>query len=76
MTHTPVFLRNGEAATVTGRINVAPFALLGRRNSGTLEMWQEQGEWREDGREHPLDIVSFVTPGGGLVALKENQPPQ
>lgn len=71
---TPVFLRNGQTAHVTGRVNVPPFALVGRQNGGQLELWQEDGEWREDGAAHPLDIVSLVTPSGQLVALKGQSP--
>ncbi len=71
---TPVFLRNGATAHVTGRVDVAPFALVGRQPSGVLELWQEDGQWREDGAEHPLDIVSLVTPSGQLVALKGGSP--
>jgi hypothetical protein len=71
---TPVFLRNGKAAHVTGRVNVAPFSLIGRQSSGQLELWKEDGEWREDGAPHPLDIVSIVTPSGILVSLEGQSP--
>jgi len=71
---TPVFLRNGTAARVTGRAHVPPFTLVGRQASGVLELWREDGEWREDGAQHPLDIVSLVTPSGQLVALKGQSP--
>lgn len=72
MNVTPVFLRNGEAAKVLGRVAVRPFALVGRRGGGTgeLELWQESGAWREDGAEHPLDIVSLVLADGQIVQLK------
>ncbi|MBL9187896.1 MAG: hypothetical protein JNK23_10480 [Opitutaceae bacterium] len=75
MNATPVFLRNQESATVLGRAQVPPFALVGRRSNGVLELWQESGAWREDGAEHPLDIVGLVTPSGQLVSLKAGGSP-
>ena len=74
MNGTPVFLRNQESATVLGRTHVTPFALVGRRGNGVLELWQEGGQWREDGSQHPLDIVGLVTPSGQLVALQGGSP--
>lgn len=72
---TPVFLRNQEAATVIARVTGPwPFALMGRRANGVLELWQESGAWRDDGAEHPLDIVGHVTPSGQLVAHQGGSP--
>lgn len=59
----PVFLRCGLAATLTGAGPVAGFALLGRLSDGTLELWDARGRWREDGADHPLDIVSILQDG-------------
>jgi len=76
MKGTPVFLRGGQAAHVTGRVTGPwPFALIGRMADGDrLELWQENGRWRDDGAEHPLDIVSVVTPGGAVMAFAGESP--
>lgn len=76
MNPTAVFLRCGKAAHVTGRVTGPwPFALIGRTvEEGRLELWQENGRWRESGEAHPLDIVSLVTAGGALVAFAGESP--
>ncbi len=76
MNPTPVFLRCGKAAHVTGRVTSPwPFALIGRTvEESRLELWQENGRWRDDGTDHPLDIISLVTPGGMLVAFAGESP--
>jgi len=62
-----VFTRDGTAAKLTGCASVAGFPLCGRRNDGVLELWDKYGRWRQDGADHPLDIVSIVTPTGATV---------
>jgi len=33
------------------------FVYCGRVDGGSLEMWTEQGRWREDASPHPLDLA-------------------
>lgn len=57
---TPVLLRNGTLAEIVrGNPITCPagFPLTGRTRNGQLELWKSCGHWREDGTEHPLDIV-------------------
>ena len=57
------FDRRGE--TVLGRPvifcrlkqPVAGFIYAGRVDGGFLDMWTEDGRWREDGVAHPLDLA-------------------
>lgn len=71
-TGTPVILRNGEAATVTGRCNVWDFRLQGFRNKtpNDLELWTNEGRWFGPSTEHALDIITVITPEGQAVAVE------
>ncbi len=63
---TPVCLRNGREAQLIcpecpewsapeGWMYVGTVA-------GELHLWREDGAWREDGREHPMDIQRAELP--------------
>lgn len=55
-----VILRNGQRAEIIESPMVllaSGFAFQGRTASGQLELWTARGNWREDGTEHPLDII-------------------
>ena len=53
----PVALRNGTGAAITGRVDAGVFRLAGYHETGTYDLWQETGHWREDKTPHPFDIV-------------------
>lgn len=60
MSRRPVILRNGQRAEIIDSpvtILATGFAFQGRTASGQLELWTARGCWREDGTEHPLDII-------------------
>ncbi|HEY1791536.1 MAG TPA: hypothetical protein VGG34_01345 [Opitutaceae bacterium] len=75
---TPVVLRNGDPAAVTGRIKLDGFRVQGFRRLKAAfchpleahELWTGDGHWREDGGEHPLDIVKIVTPDGNQITAE------
>ena len=46
------------------RGDVSPFALIGRVNGGSLELWKANGRWREDDQPHPLDLAISVPAKG------------
>ena len=77
MASTPVFLRNGEAAFVTGRLRdpESAFTMIGHRASApaVVELWTEEGHWREDRDPHHFDIVTLVAANGEKIDAKEFQ---
>lgn len=58
-----VFLRNGEAATLSGTCDLPTYRLTGRRGMGTFELWTATGRWRDDNQDHPLDVTAIVHGG-------------
>ncbi len=65
----PVVLRNREAAFIS-RCPEGPFELQGTTNAGSYDLWTKDGFWREDGTEHPLDIIGVICTDGILRPLK------
>ena len=66
----PVVLRNGTEAAVTGSCDCGVFRLAGICRNGMKEIWQDGGEWTEDGAHHPLDITSVSTADGFIPMRK------
>jgi hypothetical protein len=68
-----VQLRNGQRAMVHFcNPSVPPFVLFGRivQNPIWPDLWRQDGAWREDGTEHPLDIIGSLTATGALQSLE------
>lgn len=64
MKPTFVALRNGARAVVFENDDCVPsFPIVGRHDSGAIELWTARGQYREDGAAHPLDIVSVIRDG-------------
>jgi hypothetical protein len=71
-----VRLRNGWKAHVrAAQGSPYPFTLQGEimaPEGRTIDLWQHSGSWREDGSNHPLDIIGVLDGAGVLHALQNN----
>jgi hypothetical protein len=66
-----VFLRNGEAATLTGMVPVEGALMVQgiRHRTAAPDLWLASGKWTYREEDHPFDVVTIVTPQGEAVAL-------
>lgn len=62
-------LRNGMTFTARRlkEMTAHVFCLQGHDSDGQPHLWGDLGAWREDGKEHPFDIVS--SHAGGFPSL-------
>jgi hypothetical protein len=71
--NTAVPLRNGEQARITGSVQLGEFRLKGLRSNGSFDLWRLDGSWREDGTEHPLDLLITKDQAKQLSALRPSE---
>ncbi len=45
-------------------VDLSPFVFIGRVNGGDLEMWKENGRYREDESPHPYDLALVLSHKG------------
>lgn len=66
-----VLLRCKARATVEQGVqgDVGPFALQGRNQDGSHELWCRDGHWREDRSIHHSDIVGLYDADGHVHPL-------
>ncbi|HZZ20289.1 MAG TPA: hypothetical protein VFE25_13010 [Opitutaceae bacterium] len=70
MIKTTVLLRDDSVGTITNTVDQPPFKLVGQHERGNVELWRADGRWREDGSDHPYDIVAVQKSDGTLVKVQ------
>jgi hypothetical protein len=45
------------AKRANGATEFTPWGYIGRVDGGSLELWKDNGRWREDDSAHPLDLA-------------------